>query len=91
MGDGINKVALEEEGYEPADWIYMAGGWMSLTCCCNHIAESERTEACQVSEDSSCWSHIGMLLHPAFSIPALVIQGDFIVLFLRSLLVRSVV
>ena len=65
-------------------------GWMSLACCWAHIAESERTVASQVSEDSSCSSHIGMLLHPAFSIPGVAIQGNFIMLFLRSLSVRNV-
>jgi len=65
-------------------------GWMSLACCCAHIAESERTVASQVSEDSSCRSHTEMLLHRAFSIPGIVIQGNFIMLFLRSLSVRTV-
>jgi hypothetical protein len=60
---------------------------MSLACCC---AESEGTVTSQVGNDSSCWSHVGMLLHPAFSIPAIVIQGNFIMLFPRSLSLRSV-
>ena len=35
-------------------------------------------------------SQNGMLLHPAFSIPAFVIQGNIIMLLLRSVSVRSV-
>jgi hypothetical protein len=82
-------VGLEEERYEPADWIYMARDGCRLAVLLTLLNLSEQC-ATQVIEDFSCWSHIGMFLHPAFSIPAIAIQGNFIVLFLRSLSVRSV-
>jgi hypothetical protein len=63
---------------------------MSLACCCAHIDESERTVASEVSEDPSCWSHTEMLLHRAFSMPGIVIHGNFIMIFRRSLTVRTV-
>jgi len=84
-------MGLEEERYEHADWIYVARDgcrWLAVVLTLLNPTEqwhlrSTRTPRVGVT--------FGLLLRPAFSIPAIVIQSNFIMLFLRSLSLSSVI
>jgi hypothetical protein len=78
-------VGLEEERYEPADWIYMAWDgcrWLAVVLTLLNLSEQWHLRSMRTPRGGVTF---GMLLRPAFSILAIVIQGNFIMLFLRSL------